>query len=233
VTILTTLVGASGSAGVDIADAAENGVTAVLAVSIGAVAKEYVVAVSAAPGVLSFWKVVSPRWVAVLTADATSPMVSTSDLVCARLEVFAFDAFRSAKSPLTESRVLSSSCAPATSVFEVSSLLVAPLAPASLESSEVVLTAALFRMDLTTERNTDLRCAFRSEADEAASSASAAAEPVPAEVVLVDEDSVSDEVSPLGEAPGESAYAIPGVLAMAAPTPRVTASAPTRPICLA
>jgi hypothetical protein len=153
--------------------------------------------------------------------------------VCARLEVFAFDGFRSAKSPLTESRVLSSSCAPATSVFEVSSLLVAPLAPASLESSEVVLTAALFRMDLTTERNTDLRCAFRSEADEAASSASAAAEPVPAEVVLVDEDSVSDEVSPLGEAPGESAYAIPGVLAMAAPTPRVTASAPTRPICLA
>ena len=68
-TILTTLVGASGSAGVDIADAAENGVTAVLAVSIGAVATEYVVAVSAAPGVLSFWKVVSPRWVAVLTAD--------------------------------------------------------------------------------------------------------------------------------------------------------------------
>ena len=88
-------------------------------------------------------------------------------------------------------------------------------------------------MDLTTERNTDLRCAFRSEADESASSASAAAEPVPAEVVLVDEDSVSDEVSPLGEAPGGPAYAIPGVFAMAAPMPRVTASAPTRPMCLA
>ena len=82
VTILTTLVGASGSAGVDIADAAENGVAAVLAVSIGAVAKEYVVAVSARPDVLSFWKVFSPRWVAAVTADARRRGVGERAGVC-------------------------------------------------------------------------------------------------------------------------------------------------------
>ena len=261
VTILTTLVGASGSAGVDIADAAENGVTAVLAVSIGAVAKEYVVAVSAAPGVLSFWNVVSPRWVAVLTADATSPMVSARERVCAPFEVF--DAFRSAKSPLTESRVLSSSCAPAeasASVFEVSASLgggggsspvVALAVPASSESSAVVLPSPLPPVDPAAERDAD----FLSEADESASSPAAKAGRLTTEVffveedlpevffveedlpvdegVPVDEDVVVDEESPVGDEPDVSAYAVPGVVAMATPTPRVTASAPTRPMCLA
>ncbi len=40
-------------------------------------------------------------------------------------------------------------------------------------------------------------------------------------------------VSPPGEVPSVSANAIPGVFAIAAPTPNVTASAPTRPMCLA
>jgi len=49
------------------------------------------------------------------------------------------------------------------------------------------------------------------------------------EVLLVAEgESVVDDVEPEG-----SAYAMPGVLATANPTPRVTASAPTRPMYLA
>ena len=42
-----------------------------------------------------------------------------------------------------------------------------------------------------------------------------------------------DGESPVGDVPDESAYAVPGVVAMATPTPRVTARAPTRPMCLA
>ena len=91
----------------------------------------------------------------------------------------------------------------------------------------------------TTERNTDLRCDFGSGVVDARSPASAAAPsvgevgcPVVEDVSGV-EDVVFREESPFGEVPVVSAYAIPGALAMAAPTPRVTASAPTRPICLA
>ena len=96
-------------------------------------------------------------------------------------------------------------------------------------------------MDRAAERDTE----FRSEADESTSSPSAEAAPLPAEVllvdedffvgedILVDEDVVVDEESPAGDEPDGSAYAIPGVFAMATPTPRVTASAPTRPMCLA
>jgi hypothetical protein len=79
-----------------------------------------------------------------------------------------------------------------------------------------------------------------SEADESVLSdpsvdaASAPAEDVPAEDVPVDEDVADDEESPVDvdETDG-SAYAMPGVVAMATPTPRVTANAPTRPMCLA
>jgi hypothetical protein len=48
----------------------------------------------------------------------------------------------------------------------------------------------------------------------------------------VDDDSPVDEEPPVAERDG-SAYAIPGVVTMATPTPRVTANAPTRPMCLA
>ena len=48
------------------------------------------------------------------------------------------------------------------------------------------------------------------------------------EDLLVDEESVAEDDEPDGWA-----YAIPGVFAMATPTPRVTASAPTRPMYLA
>lgn len=48
---------------------------------------------------------------------------------------------------------------------------------------------------------------------------------------VVDEE-VVDEESPVDE-PDGSAYAMAGVVAMATPTPRVTANAPTRPMCLA
>ena len=216
------------------AEADENVVAAVLAVSIGAGATEYVVGVSAGgPDVLSLWKVFSPRWVAASTADLTSPMVSANDLVCARLEVFVFDAFRPAESPLTKSWVSSSSCAGGTSVPGVSSSRDAGVSPAPRS-----------RMDPAAERNTDLRD-FRSEADESASSPSAEAAPLSAEVVLVDgdffvvgdffvdEDVAVDEESPVADGSDGPAYAIPGVFAMAAPTPSVTASAPTRPMCLA
>jgi hypothetical protein len=93
---------------------------------------------------------------------------------------------------------------------------------------------------------------FGSEADESESSPSAEAARLPAEVlfavedlrvdedvllddeVLVDEDVLVDEGPPVeDDEPDGSAYAIPGVVAMATPTPRVTANAPTRPICLA
>jgi hypothetical protein len=86
---------------------------------------------------------------------------------------------------------------------------------------------------------------FLSEADESASSPSAEAAPLPAEVFFVDgdllvgedapvdEDVVVDEESSVGDEPDGPAYAIPGVVTMATPTPRVTASAPTRPMCLA
>jgi hypothetical protein len=96
-------------------------------------------------------------------------------------------------------------------------------------------------LDPAAERDTD----FLSEADESASSPSAEAAPVSAEVLLVDEDFlvdddffvdedvVVDEESPAGDEPDGSAYAVPGAVAMATPTPRVTASAPTRPMCLA
>jgi len=109
------------------------------------------------------------------------------------------------------------------------------------------LPAPLSPADPAAEGDTD----FLSEADESALSPSAEAAPLPAEVlfvdedffvdedllvdddVLVDEDVVVDEESPAGDEPDGSAYAIPGVVAMATPTPRVTASAPTRPMCLA
>jgi hypothetical protein len=52
--------------------------------------------------------------------------------------------------------------------------------------------------------------------------------PVVEEDLLVDEESLVDD----DELDG-SAYATPGVVAMAAPTPRVTANAPTRPMYLA
>jgi hypothetical protein len=48
------------------------------------------------------------------------------------------------------------------------------------------------------------------------------------EDLLVDEESLVDDDGSDG-----SAYAMAGVLAMANPTPRVTASAPTRPTYLA
>ncbi len=93
-------------------------------------------------------------------------------------------------------------------------------------------------MDSAAERNTDLSD-FRSEAGESASSPSAEAAPLSTGVLLVDGDffvdeevSVDEEPAPADE-PDGLAYAIPGVLAMAAPTPNVTANAPTRPMCLA
>jgi hypothetical protein len=52
--------------------------------------------------------------------------------------------------------------------------------------------------------------------------------PVVEEDLLVDEESLVDDIELDG-----SAYATPGALAMAAPTPRVTANAPTRPMYLA
>ena len=52
--------------------------------------------------------------------------------------------------------------------------------------------------------------------------------------VDVDDDLAVDEESPVDvDEPDGSAYAMPGVVAMATPTPRVTANAPTRPMCLA
>jgi hypothetical protein len=70
----------------------------------------------------------------------------------------------------------------------------------------------------------------RSEADESVSSDPFVDAPslVVEEELLVDEESLVDDDGPDG-----SAYAMPGVLAMATPTPRVTASAPTRPTYLA
>ena len=56
------------------------------------------------------------------------------------------------------------------------------------------------------------------------------------EDLAVDEESPADvdEESPADvDEPDGSAYAMPGVVAMATPTPRVTANAPTRPMCLA
>jgi hypothetical protein len=106
------------------------------------------------------------------------------------------------------------------------------LPPAATASS------AISRIAPTTERSTDLRCDRRSEADGSTSSATSADAPVGGddwpvvEDVFVDEGVVFSE-SPAGELPGVSAYAIPGAFAIAAPTPNVTASAPTRPMCLA
>ena len=52
--------------------------------------------------------------------------------------------------------------------------------------------------------------------------------------VDADDDLAVDEESPVdADEPDRSAYAMPGVVAMATPTPRVTANAPTRPMCLA
>ncbi len=48
----------------------------------------------------------------------------------------------------------------------------------------------------------------------------------------VDDVPLVDEEPPVDD-PDGSAYAMPGVVAMATPTPRVTANAPTRPMCLA
>jgi hypothetical protein len=51
---------------------------------------------------------------------------------------------------------------------------------------------------------------------------------------LVDWDSVDEESSDDVDVPADgSANAMPGVHAMATPTPSVTANAPTRPMCLA
>jgi hypothetical protein len=86
-----------------------------------------------------------------------------------------------------------------------------------------------------------------SVADEAVSSAaSVSAVSVAVEDVFVgddvDEDLVVEEESPAdaeeeslggGDESDGSAYAMPGVVAMATPTPSVTANAPTRPMCLA
>ncbi|WP_457147277.1 hypothetical protein [Mycobacterium sp. URHB0021] len=47
-----------------------------------------------------------------------------------------------------------------------------------------------------------------------------------------DDVPVADDEPPVDD-PDGSAYAMPGVVAMATPTPRVTANAPTRPMCLA
>jgi hypothetical protein len=94
---------------------------------------------------------------------------------------------------------------------------------------------------------------FGSEADKSESSPSAEAPRLRAEVffavedllrvdedvllddeVFVAEDVLVDDEPPVeDDEPDGSAYAIPGVVAMATPTPRVTASAPTRPMCLA
>ena len=99
-------------------------------------------------------------------------------------------------------------------------------------------------MDSAAERNTDLRD-FRSEAGGSASSPSAEAAPLSTGVsfvcgdffvfgdFFVDEDVAVGEESPVADGSDGPAYAIPGLFAMAAPTPSVTASAPTRPMCLA
>jgi hypothetical protein len=83
---------------------------------------------------------------------------------------------------------------------------------------------------------------FRSEADESVSSdpsadvASSPAEPlvVDDDVLVDEEDFLVDEESLVDDDESDGvAYAMAGVLAMANPTPRVTASAPTRPTYLA
>jgi hypothetical protein len=174
----------------------------------------------------------SPRWVAALIADLTSSKVSASDLVCVRLEVFVFDAFRPAESPVTKSWVSSFACAGGTPLPGVSSLRDARVVPAPRS-----------RMDSAAERNTDLRD-FRFEAGGSSSSPSAEA-PLSTGVsfvagdffvvgdFFVDEDVAVGEESPVADGSDGPAYAIPGLFAMAAPTPSVTASAPTRPMCLA
>jgi hypothetical protein len=119
--------------------------------------------------------------------------------------------------------------------------------PSPMVSSSVDLSVST--VDPSDEADGD----SRSEADELLpSDASVDAASLPAEVavfdegvavdedVLVDEDLLVDEESPVVDEeslvddaePDGSAYAMAGVLAMATPTPRVTANAPTRPMYL-
>jgi hypothetical protein len=53
------------------------------------------------------------------------------------------------------------------------------------------------------------------------------------EDVPVDDEVLDDVESSVGDEPDGSAKATPGVVAMATPTPSVTANAPTRPTCFA
>jgi hypothetical protein len=76
------------------------------------------------------------------------------------------------------------------------------------------------------ESATESADGFGSDADEAVSSGLAFAEgESPADA---GEESLGD-----GDESDSSAYAMPGEVAMATPTPSVTANAPTRPMCLA
>ena len=176
VTIGTTLDRGSGAASAATgAGAAENGVNAVLAVSTGAVATEYVVAVSVGPDVLSFWKAFSTRWVAVVTADATSPMVSASDpcVHASRCSCSLPSDPPNCRSP------------------NPSRLLPAPAAHLYLGCRRRAMRGYCLRRDpgwiRLTERNTDLSDG-RPEGDESSSSPSAEAASLSADLVVVDGD---------------------------------------------
>ena len=243
--MVTTLVRGSGTASAAGAEASENVVAAVLTASVGSGAKEYVVGVSTRPNVLSFSDVFSSSWVAAVTAESTAREKSANNRVCALLLLF--EAFRSAELPLTESFVSASSCPGSACLLRVSSSLeaggassplVASLTPASPASPAVVLPAPSFPVAPAAERDVDFLSGESTSvpADEAARFRAE---------LLRDQDSFFDEdlsvcenlfidgESPVGDVPDESAYAVPGAVAMATPTPRVTARAPTRPMCLA